>query len=134
MTRNIRSHGIDRTPVCYREKEGAQRPTLRVETISSFPKSNENILANLLCPSMVTDKPPRERDDWLAMTSDNLRHRNVIAAAYCKNEFAVIDVFEAIPRHGEVRLLGVRCRCCHPGPCRSRRRPPQAAFSAGLFG
>lgn len=94
----------------YREKEGAQRPTLRIETISALPKPNENILANLLCPSMVTDKPPRERDDWLAMTSDNFRHRVVIAAADCKDELAVIDVFEAIPRHGQVRLLGVRFR------------------------
>ena len=109
MTRNIRSHYIERAPVRYSEKEGAQHPTLRVETIRPLPKPNEHLLADLLGPGMITDKPARERDDRLAMTSHNFRHRDVIAAADCNDELAVIDVFEAIPRHGEVRLLGVRC-------------------------
>ena len=110
MTRNIRSHDIERPSVRHREKKGAQHPTLRVKAIRALPKPNEHLLADLLGPSMVTDKPARERDDRLAMTSHNFRHCDVIAPGDCKDELGVISVFEAIPRHEEVRLPGVRCR------------------------
>src|SRR5437764_5170189 len=91
--------------MCQREQERAQGTTLRVETFRPLPQSQEDLLRDLLRAGPVADQPPCEREDGLAMASQDLRHRRIVATADRLDQFAVVNLVEAIPRHEAARLL-----------------------------
>ncbi len=107
-SRGVGSHDVERTTMCQREQERAQGTTLRVETFRPLPQSQEDLLRDLLGAGVVADQATCEREDGLAMASQDLRHRRIIATADRLDECTVVNLVEVIPRHEEARLLSAR--------------------------